>query len=85
MFETMCIGLLGGFFGGGLLFFTIMLKGASAAREMSAESSASYECAAGSAAIWLAPLCIPAGVLFGLGLGGFFLWRKSVAERRPLP
>jgi hypothetical protein len=85
LFETTCIGLLSGFIGGVLLFFTINLRAEAHAQELDAMSRASYMCAAGSAASWLAILSLPAGAIFGFGLGAFFLWRKSVAERRPLP
>jgi hypothetical protein len=85
LFETTCIGIVGGFFGGVLLFFTITVNASLAARDMDASGSASHMCAAGSAAIWLSPLCLPAGTIFGFCLGAFFLWRKSVAARRPLP
>ena len=85
LFETTCIGLLGGFFGGVLLYFVITLKAEAAARGMDAASRASQMCGAGTAAFVLAILSIPAGTIFGFCLGGFFLWRKSVAARRPLP
>jgi hypothetical protein len=85
LFETTGIGLLSGFVGGVLLYVAIMVKAAEQARQMDVGGSASHLCAAGSAAFLLALLSIPAGTLFGLCLGGFFLWRKGVAARRPLP
>jgi hypothetical protein len=85
LFETTCIGFFGGFVGGVLLYFVITLKAIEEARQMDASGSASHLCAAGTAATALAILSLPAGALFGLCLGGFFLWRKSVARRRPLP
>jgi preprotein translocase subunit SecG len=85
LFETTGIGLLSGFVGGVLLYIAIMLKASEQARQMDVGGSASHLCSAGSAAFMLALLSIPAGTLFGLCLGGFFLWRKSVAARRPLP
>ncbi|HEY0101423.1 MAG TPA: hypothetical protein VGB76_21035 [Pyrinomonadaceae bacterium] len=85
LYETTCIGFLSGFAGGVLLYFAITLNAAAAAREMDAMGSASHMCAAGSAAMWLAILSVPAGAIFGFCLGGFFLWRKAAAGRRPLP
>jgi hypothetical protein len=85
LFETTCIGFFGGFAGGVLLYLVITLKAIEEARQMDALGSASHLCAAGTVATALAVLSLPAGTLFGLCLGGFFLWRKSVARRRPLP
>jgi hypothetical protein len=85
LFETTCIGFFGGFAGGVLLYFAIVLKAEAAAREMDAMSSASHMCGAGTAAFVLAVLSVPAGTIFGFCLGAFFLWRESVAERCPLP
>ena len=85
LFTTTGIGLLSGLIGGALLFFAINLNAEARAQELDAMSRASYLCAAGSAASALAVLSLPAGAIFGFCLGGFFLWRKSVAERRPLP
>jgi uncharacterized protein YneF (UPF0154 family) len=85
LFETTCIGFIGGFVGGALLYFVITLKAMEEARQMDAPGSASHLCGAGAAATSLAILSIPAGALFGFCLGAFFLWRKSIARRRPLP
>jgi hypothetical protein len=85
LFETTFIGIFAGFIGGVILYFAITLKAAEQARQMDASGSASRACAAGMAGMWLAIFSLPAGALFGLCLGGFLLWRKSVAERRPLP
>ncbi len=85
LLTTAGIGVLGGFIGGALLFFAINLNAEARAQEMNAMSRASYMCAAGSAASVLAILSLPAGAIFGLCLGGFFLWHKSVALGRPLP
>jgi preprotein translocase subunit SecG len=85
LFETTGIGLLSGFVGGVLLYIAIMLRASEQARHMDAAGSASHLCGTGTAAFLLAILSIPAGALFGLCLGGFFLWRKAAAARRPLP
>jgi len=85
LFTPTGIGLLSGFVGGVLLFFAITLNAEARAQEMDAMSRASYMCAAGSAASALAILSLPAGAIFGFCLGGFFLWRKSAAQHRPLP
>jgi len=85
LFETTGIGFLGGFVGGTLLYFAITLNAQAQAQEVDARSRASYMCAADSVAFLSAVLSPPAGALFGLCLGGFFLWRKAVAARRPLP
>jgi hypothetical protein len=85
LFKTTGIGLLSGFIGGVLLYFAILQNARAHAQEVADISYGSYMCAAGTAAFVFAMLSIPAGAIFGLCLGGFFLWLKSVAERRPLP
>ncbi|HEY9402971.1 MAG TPA: hypothetical protein VIQ24_09770 [Pyrinomonadaceae bacterium] len=81
LFETTAIGLLSGFAGGVLLYFTITLAAAERAAQTDAMSRASQMCSAGAAATALAILSVPAGTLFGFCLGGFFLWRRKRAAR----
>jgi len=85
LFETTSIGLLSGFIGGALLYFTVMLRAEVAAREMDAGASATHMCGAGTVAFLGAVLSLPAGAIFGFCLGAFLLWRKCAAARRPLP
>ena len=85
LFKTTGIGLVSGFVGGVLLYLAIISDAQARAHEVAGMSRASYLCAAGTAAFLAALLSIPAGAIFGFCLGGFFLWCKSVAERRPFP
>ncbi|HJR09410.1 MAG TPA: hypothetical protein VJ842_19270 [Pyrinomonadaceae bacterium] len=85
LFKTTFIVSLCSFIGSVVLFFAITLHAEARVQELDAMSRESYMCAAGSAATWLVLLSLPAGAFFGFCLGGFFIWRKSVAERRPLP
>lgn len=85
LFKTSMIGFAGGFVVGLWLYFSIMRNAAERMQQMDGMSRASYDCAAGSVAALAAFFSPPAGAIFGLCLGAFLLWRKSVALDRPLP
>ena len=85
LFKTTSIGLVCGILGGLLLYFVLVLNALECQEEMSKLSHATYRCDVGMRAFLSALFCFPAGAIFGFCLGGFFLWRKAAAARRPLP
>jgi|GEM_PF-4559822 len=85
LFKTTSLGLVCGIVGGLLLYLMLTLNALACEEEMSKLSHATHRCTLGTAAFLSALFCFPAGALFGLCLGGFFLRQKAAAARRPLP